>query len=394
MITSTEQISHEKIYFEDNSIYISNTKIKFNGVIEDNLNQEEKDYVIQSENLVSAYKEDVDFKLEFAIFFVMYAWSISNLSKESKSDYGISFGAFLFFLSVIIATIFFIKYNFKKFKKWNKPLRIVGRQNGVSIIYQINIKSQLNLSELEILYENIISNLIKVIHDRDLKIKFDKDSEIRKENLQKLLILKDEFSKNFVILNNVIDIPSIDTFSKHLESHQHEIAKFDQGWIHNLVKIKSYLQSANNSIKSNFQQTIEEEDLEYFKQMQAEVIKQVEAYDKVYGNALILIDSIIESNHVLSYEIYEIFDKLGFFESNWEQRLIQKFDNLTDSIDETNANINTINEKFDLITNASISKMKKETDSPNLLQTGMPLLSLYGGYKLGYHLFGPSKKKF
>jgi len=183
MITSTEQIPQEKIYFEDNSIYISNTKIKFNGVIEDDLHQENKDYVIQSENLVSAYKEDIDFTLELAIFFVMYAWSISNLFKESHSDYGISFGALLFFLSVIIATIFFTKYNLKKFKKRNKPLRIVGRQNGVSVIYQINIKLQRNSSELEILYKNIISNLIKVMHERDLKIKY-KESNLDPKKIE------------------------------------------------------------------------------------------------------------------------------------------------------------------------------------------------------------------
>ena len=387
----TEPTNHEApehIYYSKGTTFVSNKKIKFLGFKEESLTKEPHEIPVES--LWLAYIEPPVAGLSGAVIISLLFYAVAfNLFLDAINN-GTTIITPLTVLSVVLAAnIYLFKINKNTFKKLKVPLKVQSNINNYITQYSIDVNN-LKYDANEI---GVVLIEINKARENYKKIQKEMTDTIKKEqDKTELETIKLSF-KEFMSKNNIgeIDIPNTDAFSKHLESYQHEIAKFDQSWIHDLVKIKSYLQSANISIKSNFQQTIEEDNLEYFKQMQAEVINQVEAYDKVYGNALILIDSIIESNHVLSYEIYEIFDKLGFFESNWEQRLIQKFDDLSDSINETNANINSINEKFDLITNTSISKMVKEAGTPNLIKTGMPLLSMYGGYKLGYHMFGPSK---
>lgn len=213
------------------------------------------------------------------------------------------------------------------------------------------------------------------------------------EEKKELSILKISFGKNLGIEDGFeINIPSANFFGEYLEKNQRDIASFDKKWIHDLVKIKFFLQNASASIKNNFQKTMEEDDIDYFTKMKNEVSAQVEAYDKVYGNALILIDAIIEKNNVLSFEIYEIFDKLGFFESNWEQRLLKKFDDLADSVSTIDRNIQNINKNFELITHSNISKINgRENLLSGSIQASMPMLALYGGYKIGYNFFKPLK---
>ena len=358
------------------------------GFKEESLIQELHEIPI--EYLWSAYIEEPPTWVSKWIFIIGLSYSaaffhfIGTVNRNDRID-----ETLILLLLAIALNVYFYKKNKGILKKYRYALKVTSYINGKQTLYSIFFENSTDYMDK---MNATLDKINQAKSDFRAKEKGIKDAEEVKRKKIELNKIKDSF-KDLLKVNsaNQIDIPNTDTFSKHLETHQQEIAKFNQRWIHDLVKIKSYLQSANISIKSNFQQTIEEDDLEYFEQMQSEVINQVQAYDKVYGNALILIDSIIESNHVLSYEIYEIFDKLGFFESNWEQRLIQKFDDLSDSINETNANINSINEKFDLITNTSISKMVKEAGTPNLIKTGMPLLSMYGGYKLGYHMFGPSK---
>jgi hypothetical protein len=131
--------------------------------------------------------------------------------------------------------------------------------------------------------------------------------------------------------------------------------------------------------------------------MHAEIINQISVYDMVYGNSMILIDSIVEKNYILAYELYEIYDKLGFFESNWEQKLINQFEGISENLLEISSGISKINEsiieKFELISNKNIEDMSNKIKSPKNSNSIMPLLSLYGGYKLGYHMVGPAKNK-
>jgi hypothetical protein len=390
IVDSTPTVSQEISYYSIGNTLVSNKRLRFIGFKEESLDKES--YEISIENLWFAYKEPpvTGLGMTIIVFLILYGMVFSSFKDAIVQDSSRGF-PFTLLIIVLSLNIFIFKINKNSIKKHKFPLKVQSKINNQIIQYAIYLDNSNNiLSEIEILLEKINkakSDYKQLQENLNNAAKLKQDS-IQLENL--IASFKELIGNNS---NHEINIPSVDIFAKSLEDNQLEIAKFDQSWIHDLVKIKSYLKSANSSIKSNYLLTINEQDINYFKKMQAEVVNQIEAYDKVYGNALILIDSIIENNLVLSYEIYEIFDKLGFFESNWEQRLIQKFEDLTDSIEEINININNINEKFDLITNTSISKMTKETDSPNLIQTGMPLLSLYGGYKLGYHMTGPSKNK-
>ena len=401
----------EITYFKNNFIFISNKKCRFTGFEGESL--EKKNYEISAKLIKASYKKTVNYSNQFWVLFILFIIFCSSLASRRETP--------LSSLLLFIIIITFVYYYDKYLKENINPIKIAAKIDGTDRIFTIALPVSIENKEID----NILNGFSqekadrtrkewelegerrkiegerrKILADRTRK-EWELEGERRKilsekreaANLKKLKVA---FMKSLNSTNLEINIPTIQFLSNHLENNQNFITQLKSSWIHDLVKIKSYLLQANVSIKSNYIQTLNEKNTDFFKKMQAEVISQIEAYDKIYGNSLILIDSIVDKNYVLSYEIYEIFDKLGFFESNWEKTLIKKFEDLTDSIDIVNSKISDINKKLELITNINISNMTEEVSKSELLSapvsngawgeilsSALPFLGLYAGYKIG-----------
>lgn len=105
-----------------------------------------------------------------------------------------------------------------------------------------------------------------------------------------------------------------------------------------------------------------------------------------------MIVSLIEDEMITFYEIYDMFDKLNIFDSNWEievskklENIDNKLDDLIFSIDRMNMNItlqlqqiSLENVKTNMILNKELKSIKSSIDGNGLLH----LISTYQLYKI------------
>ncbi len=59
---------------------------------------------------------------------------------------------------------------------------------------------------------------------------------------------------------------------------------------------------------------------------------QIYFYNLVLFHSLNMINSVSSNDLITFYEIYEYFDKLNLFNSNWENEVSQKLTNIRDGI--------------------------------------------------------------
>ena len=59
-----------------------------------------------------------------------------------------------------------------------------------------------------------------------------------------------------------------------------------------------------------------------------------------------MITSLVEDDMINFYEIYESFDKLNVFSSNWENEISKKLDNIGDGIDELMSSIQVLGDNI------------------------------------------------
>jgi hypothetical protein len=107
-----------------------------------------------------------------------------------------------------------------------------------------------------------------------------------------------------------------------------------------------------------------------------------------------MIGAITDDNLIAFYEIYESFDKLGIFNSNWENEISSKLNNIGDKLDEILESINsfeqnivgelnhlsyTSQESFSRLSDSVTSQLKGVESSINFnnLLTGIQTYQLY-----------------
>ena len=66
---------------------------------------------------------------------------------------------------------------------------------------------------------------------------------------------------------------------------------------------------------------------------------EIHSYNLLLINSLNLIVSLIDDDQITFYDIYEKFDKLNIYNSNWENEISQKLTKLNKGISELNSNI-------------------------------------------------------
>ena len=121
---------------------------------------------------------------------------------------------------------------------------------------------------------------------------------------------------------------------------------------------------------------------------------QVHSYELLIFHSINMIGAITDDNLIAFYEIYESFDKLGIFNSNWENEISSKLNNIGDKLDEILESINsfeqnivgelnhlsyTSQESFSRLSDSVTSQLKGVESSINFnnLLTGIQTYQLY-----------------
>lgn len=214
---------------------------------------------------------------------------------------------------------------------FNTSLEII--QNG-EFLFPID-------SNGEIIYKRI-SEFAKKL--KELLAEYDLQ-KINLENARLKLIeeerlLKLDFHKKNALTNldkdgnGQVDLIDGESFNRLLNKNQKTIIEIDKNYIQKFVKISIYLKTKRKNTQTIFESirdTVNEEELN---ELVSLLKNQIHTYELLVFHSISMITSLVQGDLITFYEIYECFDQLSVFNSNWENEISNKLTDIGDGIKE------------------------------------------------------------
>ena len=213
------------------------------------------------------------------------------------------------------------------------------------------------IPDLSISIENV-KNLFKseIANKKRLEIIEKNEKELEKTKLKEKLkidkLIKFNSSVDKLISkldkdgNGEIDLIDGETFNKLLTKNQKNIIEIDKNYIQKFVKISIYLKTKKTNIQRIFitiKNSINKDDLNESVKL---LNNQIQTYELLVFHSISMITSLVESDLITFYEIYESFDQLGIFNSNWENEVSNKLSDIGEEIKELMYSINSMEDKI------------------------------------------------
>tara|TARA_Y100001935_G_scaffold231821_1_gene213147 strand:+ start:348 stop:1493 length:1146 start_codon:yes stop_codon:yes gene_type:complete len=143
--------------------------------------------------------------------------------------------------------------------------------------------------------------------------------------------------------NGVIDvIEGDDDFMKLFKKHQKKIIELDRDFVQKFVKISNYLKTKRKNIQDVFSSIKNTENKSQLDNNVGVLKNQIHTYELLLFHSINMITSAVDDDLIVFYEIYESFDKLNMFNSNWENEVSQKLINIGEGLSELMSSINSM----------------------------------------------------
>lgn len=195
-----------------------------------------------------------------------------------------------------------------------------------------------------------IEELIKV--EKQIKLKKIAERQRLQKQLQKDLRLKFENSKVSSIKNvdkdndGKVDLVDGEAFNKLLSKNQKNIIEIDKNHIQKFVKISVYLKTKKSNTQRMFEAIYETKNIEELNELVNLIKNQIHTYELLVFHSICMITSLVESDLITFYKIYESFDQLAVFNSNWENEVSNKLSDIGDGIKDLMYSINSMEDKI------------------------------------------------
>lgn len=202
-------------------------------------------------------------------------------------------------------------------------------------------KERLNKEKIK---QKIITNLIKAVNKEKKEIihRYDNNGDG----------IVDEIEQNIFI-----DV---------LKNNQSELINIDKDKVHQFIKLSSYLKTKKSNIQSIYNlvlncdaREIAENKYKYDKsgvelygddlnleKINETINNEINVYKYLVFHSLNMITSLKNGDLLTFYEIYEMFDKLGVFNSNWENEVSRKLSNIESEIGSLIVSMNRMNDEI------------------------------------------------
>lgn len=204
------------------------------------------------------------------------------------------------------------------------------------------------LPSIVLMVKNFIKDKNKKVSIEKQRKKIQLENERKQKEKKRIHTLNkkkgsvvDKFDKDN---NGTIDIfEDKNEFNLILKKHQKIVIEkgkeFNQNYTHQFIKVGNYIKQKRSNLQLIFdciKQVQNQEDLDEY----VEILEnEIHSYNLLLINSLNLIVSLIEDDQITFYDIYEKFDKLNIYNSNWENEISQKLTTLNKGISELNSNI-------------------------------------------------------
>jgi hypothetical protein len=134
--------------------------------------------------------------------------------------------------------------------------------------------------------------------------------------------------------NGKVDILDSSDLMKLLKKNQTSIIDIDKEYVHKFIRVSNYLKQRENNIQSIFNAILNENSISDKKELIGILKNQIHNYELVLFHSLNMVVSLCSGNLIEFYEIYESFDKLNIFNSNWENEVSEKLINIGDKLND------------------------------------------------------------
>jgi hypothetical protein len=189
------------------------------------------------------------------------------------------------------------------------------------------IKNELSLNYEEF---NLLDKIFFLIITFIDEVKVDNDKRIN--NLMKnQILLINELDKDG---NKKVDLIDGESFNKLLTKNQKSIIEIDKNYIQKFVKISIYLKTKKINIQKIFESIQDTKNDKELNELVNLLKNQIHTYELLVFHSISMITSLVESDLITFYEIYECFDQLGVFNSNWENEVSDKLTNIGNGLTE------------------------------------------------------------
>lgn len=183
-------------------------------------------------------------------------------------------------------------------------------------------------------------------------------------------------------------------FNKLFSKNQKRVMEMDKNYIHQFVKISNFIKTKKQNTQKIFESIRVTSSQVELEERVSLLKNQIHSYELLVFHSLNMIGALVSEDLITFYEIYESFDKLSIFNSNWENDVSEKLTNIGDKLDDLmysiyNMEQNIVSELSHLsyITqesfedlNRSVTSQLKEVESSintNNLLTGIQAYQLY-----------------
>ena len=179
-----------------------------------------------------------------------------------------------------------------------------------------------------------------------------------------------------------------------LSKNQKSVIAIDKNNIHQFVKVSNFIKTKKQNTQKIFESIRDTSSQEELEERVMLLKNQIHSYELLVFHSINMIGALVSEDLITFYEIYESFDKIAMFNSNWENEVSEKLTNIGDKLDDLlfsiyNMEQNIVSELSHLsyVTqesfqelNASVTDQLREVESSintNNLLTGIQTYQLY-----------------
>jgi hypothetical protein len=220
-----------------------------------------------------------------------------------------------------------------------------------------------------------------------------KKEELEKKRTELILNQKNALTELDKDGNGEIDLIE-NEFNILFSKNQKRVIDIDRNYIHQFVKVSNFIKTKKQNTQKIFESIRDISSQDELEERVRLLKNQIHAYELLVFHSINMIGALVSEDLITFYEIYESFDKLGMFNSNWENEVSEKLTNIGDKLDDLmysiyNMEQNIVSELSHLsyVTqesfedlNRSVTSQLKEVESSintNNLLTGIQAYQLY-----------------
>jgi len=183
-----------------------------------------------------------------------------------------------------------------------------------------------------------------------------------------------------------------DDFLPLLKKHQSKIVEIDRTYIQQFIKVSNYLSQKKQNLQDIFERLKDSLNPNHLDELGEILEQEIYSYNIILLNSLHMINSLVEDDMITFYDIYEKFDKLNMFNSNWENEVSEKLDEVNLNLVELIKELRDVGYRIvDSIDNLSyiteestrqLTSKMEEIDSTLKVSNLINLIQTYQMYKI------------